>query len=95
MQYGLRKTSLDTCLDVVIAFGGFAHKPMTDFFHAMSRDETEVPITFIYGENDFFKRHHADKLIEDKIFSNTSAFSVHTVEQAGHHPYIDNPDRAN
>ena len=30
MQTGLRKTSFDTCLDVLIAFGGHPYRPLSD-----------------------------------------------------------------
>lgn len=62
MQGCMRKTSFDTCLDVLIMVGGHARKPLRPLF-----EEHEIlqnsKITFIFGESDFFKREHADQLI--------------------------------
>ena len=53
MQACLRKTSTDKCLDVLLAYEGYAHRPLMTLFR-----ETEVlqdlKLTILYGENDFF-----------------------------------------
>ena len=41
----------------------------------------------MFGETDFFKREHADKLVNDGILKNAK---VLTLADTGHHAYIDN-----
>jgi len=48
-----------------------------------------LPITFLYGEADFFKREFADTLVAEGTLAKAKVF---TVPAAGHHPYIDNPE---
>lgn len=43
----------------------------------------------MYGEKDFFKRIHADTLMNEGTLPNARVF---TVSKSAHHPYFDNPE---
>merc|ERR1712060_264053 len=75
MQTCMRHTSMDRCLDVVIEFGGFARKPLSELFRQNPVLQA-LPITFMYGEKDFFKRDHADKLISDGVLKISKVFTI-------------------
>jgi pimeloyl-ACP methyl ester carboxylesterase len=49
----------------------------------------KIAYTFGYGERDFFKRIHADTLVQDGTLPNARVF---TVSKSAHHPYFDNPE---
>ena len=88
MQFPLRRTSFETCIDVIVAFGGAAYDPMSDWFKKLPQLQ-QLNITWLFGESDFFKRGPADELIEKGVLRNSTVFDI---PGAGHHPYIDNPD---
>ena len=87
MQCCLRRTSFDTCMDSLIAFGGFSNNPMSGWYKARPELQT-LRITWLFGEEDFFDRGPADQLIVEGTLKNSKVFEI---PDAGHHPYIDNP----
>ena len=87
MESCLRKSSIDTSLDVILAFGGYAHRPLMTLFRE-NESLQQLKLTFLYGEKDFFVRENADILIKEGTLKNARVFSV---PASGHHPYIDNP----
>ena len=71
----MRKTSTDRCLDVLIAFGGYARRPLETIFRENEALQN-LKLTFIYGETDFFLPKHAEALIKDGTLKRAKVFIV-------------------
>jgi pimeloyl-ACP methyl ester carboxylesterase len=88
MQAVLRHSTAERCIDMVITFGGNAVIAIQDLFRT-SKHLRDIPTTFAYGDSDFFKREHADELVNDGTLVDCKVF---TVSNSGHHLYFDNPE---
>ena len=67
----------------ILAPGAYARKPL---FHRLAN--LEMPVVFIYGENDWMDYRAAEKA---KLFMK-GPVKVVRVPKGGHHMYLENPE---
>lgn len=87
MQYCMRRSTADRCLDMACEFGGDARISIQDMYreHLHLR---AIPTAFAYGDADFMKPAHAQLLIHERTLPHAEVF---VVSNSGHHLYFDNP----
>jgi len=83
VQITMRDKSSEVAITMILEFGAWARAPMRDRIK-----EIGVPICFLYGDVDWMNRSVADGCVERGEVLPGSF--VATVEQAGHHLYVDN-----
>ena len=83
VQITMRDKSSEVAITTILEFGAWARHPMRDRIKEIS-----VPICFLYGDVDWMNRSVADGCVERGEVLPGSF--VATVEQAGHHLYVDN-----
>ncbi|CCI42566.1 unnamed protein product [Albugo candida] len=85
------KASGERLIATHLAPGALAVRPLID---ELTPKNIKMPITFIYGEYDWMDYHHGLEIIEKFQAQGLSA-SLHRVEDAGHLPFLDNPQHFN
>jgi len=70
---------------MILAPGAFARHPLVDVIH-----NVPVKTCFLYGSYDWMTRGVADKLKDEGKLKEGS--EVHTIENAGHQMWFDNPE---
>ncbi|KAF5842719.1 Alpha/Beta hydrolase protein [Dunaliella salina] len=74
--------------------GAWAHEPLQKRLR-----DLKVPVTFIYGKNDWMRPHHAvelcDELKKERQPKVSSDLHVSIIDEAGHFVFIDQPELFN
>ncbi len=84
MQGTMLPKSSESCITMKLAPGAWARHPLVDVI-----DQVPVKACFLYGSYDWMTRGVADKLLEEGKLKQGS--EVHTVPNAGHQMWFDNP----
>eukprot|EP00123_Amoebidium_parasiticum_P006568 comp17483_c0_seq1/m.16984 comp17483_c0_seq1/g.16984 ORF comp17483_c0_seq1/g.16984 comp17483_c0_seq1/m.16984 type:complete len:343 (-) comp17483_c0_seq1:773-1801(-) len=85
-QLNCGKASGEYALNTILSVGAWARRPLVKRLHEM-----KVPTSFFYGAHDWMDKAGAETA--SKIMSVPT--SIHIVEKAGHHLYMDNPKEFN
>ncbi|ORX38070.1 Alpha/Beta hydrolase protein [Kockovaella imperatae] len=84
------KGSGEYCISHILAPGAYARIPIVDRINRV-----KVPVTFIYGDNDWMDVDGGKASVEALTKAGNKNGSVHVVEKAGHHVYLDNAEETN
>lgn len=83
-------SSSEHCLADILAPGAFARRPM-----AQRVAPLKIPIVFLYGDHDWMDIRGAYQAREVLHEAGNNDVRIHTVKNAGHHLYLDNPSEFN
>ncbi|KAF7776347.1 hypothetical protein Agabi119p4_4740 [Agaricus bisporus var. burnettii] len=81
----LAKASSEYCISHLLQPGAHAHMPLVDRI-----GELKIPITFIYGDNDWMDPEGGVQSVEKLRQAGNGQGKMYLVGNAGHHVYLDN-----
>ncbi|CED83352.1 Predicted hydrolase/acyltransferase (alpha/beta hydrolase superfamily) [Phaffia rhodozyma] len=84
------KGSGEYCIHHLLAPGAFARKPLVE-----RMDDIKIPVKFVYGHKDWMDFKGGVEACRRMQSRGNRQTSTEVVERAGHHVYLDNPERMN